>query len=203
MINLPGNLYIRSVRGREGGFSVGRLVTEIGEFVLRDEFLHQYGEGHYQGEFGIAEIYPASYVAGGRLVVEVRATLASLVLALAGDLPAAELQSDVLPPGGTALEAPADAKPQGPSEAEALPPEEPKPEAKAEGSVQDGLFADEEPQGPADNEADAQLFGTLWPLGDEVRLDTTVGRALFRRQKERLKVLGFTFQASSQIWLRA
>ena len=39
MINLPGNLYIRSVRGRNGDFSVGRLVTDIGEFVLRDEFL--------------------------------------------------------------------------------------------------------------------------------------------------------------------
>ena len=72
-----GNLYIRSVRGRNGDFSVGRLVTDIGEFVLRDEFLGQYGEGHYQGEFGIAEIYPASYVAGGRLGLEIRATLAS------------------------------------------------------------------------------------------------------------------------------
>ena len=81
MINLPGNLHIRSVRGRNGDFSVGRLVTDIGEFVLRDPFLDRYGEGCYRGEFGIAEIYPASYVAGGRLVVEIRATLSSLVLA--------------------------------------------------------------------------------------------------------------------------
>jgi len=47
MINLPGNLYIRSVHGRDGDYSVGRLVTDIGEFVLRDALLGQYEEGHY------------------------------------------------------------------------------------------------------------------------------------------------------------
>ena len=49
----------------------------------------------------------------------------------------------------------------------------------------------------------AHLFGILWPLGDTVKLDTSVNRSLFRRQKERIKALGYAFQASGQRWVRA
>lgn len=78
MVNLPGNLYIREVKGRNGGFSVGRLVTDIGEFVLRDPFLGRYGEGCYRGEFGIGEV--PRQLCGGRPLrsTEIRATLAGV-----------------------------------------------------------------------------------------------------------------------------
>jgi len=56
---------------------------------------------------------------------------------------------------------------------------------------------------PDGDAADTDLFGTLWPLGDTVKLDTSVNRSLFRRQKERIKALGYTFQASGQLWVRA
>ena len=60
------------------------------------------------------------------------------------------------------------------------------------------------PTGDPDGDgADAHLFGTLWPLGDTVKLDTSVDRPLFRRQKERIKALGYAFQASGQRWVRA
>ena len=211
MINLPGNLYIREVKGRNGGFSVGRLVTDIGEFVLRDPFLDQYGEGCYQGEFGIAEIFPASYVAGGRLVVEIRATLASLVLAAVEGPAEAEANS-----AGLTGQEPADPETQGGTGAS-------KPEAGpikldtaaspengptgASGNPKNGPTSQNEmfpPMGNPDGDAaDTDLFGTLWPLGDTVKLDTSVNRSLFRRQKERIKALGYTFQASGQLWVRA
>ncbi len=210
MIKLPGNLHIRSVRGRNGDFSVGRLVTDIGEFVLRDEFLRQYGEGHYQGEFGIAEIFPASYVAGGRMVIEIRATLASLALAAIDDLPGGQAEFALL----------ADANPIGPEAGEETPQSKTKATSKRDKSgvakpANDGQPADSEDGHPAQNEifpptgdtcddgADGQLFGALWPLGDTVRLDTSVSRALFRQQKERMKALGYTFRASGQLWVRA
>jgi len=200
MINLSGNLYIRSVHGRNGDFSVGRLVTDIGEFVLRDEFLRQYGEGHYQGEFGIAEIFPASYVAGGRMVIEIRATLASLALAAIDDLPGGQAESAVS----------AESALIGPEAGEATPPSKATSRRNKPGVAKppnDGQPAQNEifpPTGDAcDDGADAHLFGALWPLGDTVRLDTSVSRALFRQQKERMKALGYTFQASGQLWVRA
>src|SRR5690554_5670388 len=50
---------------------------------------------------------------------------------------------------------------------------------------------------------DAELFGLLWPLGQSVKLDPTVDRALFRRQVSRLKELGYRFQAPTQTWQAA
>jgi len=67
--------------------------------------------------------------------------------------------------------------------------------------AQDDIFP---PAGdPGDGGADAVLFGTLWPLGDTVKLDTSVDRPLFRRQKERIKALGYAFQAFGQRWVRS
>ena len=35
MINIPGQLAIRTINGRNGEFNVGKLSTSIGEFVIR------------------------------------------------------------------------------------------------------------------------------------------------------------------------
>lgn len=211
MINLPGNLYIREVKGRNGGFSVGRLVTDIGEFVLRDPFLDRYGEGCYRGEFGIAEIYPASYVAGGRMVVEIRATLASLVLVAVEGPDEANVDSAGL--AGQPPAAPENGDPTGDPKPEpdpAKPPTAVSPDGgqtAATGNTNNGHPAQNDifpPAGdPGGDGADALLFGTLWPLGDTVKLDTSVDRPRFRRQKERIKALGYAFQASGQRWVRA
>ncbi|CAG0933512.1 hypothetical protein PLCT1_02392 [Planctomycetaceae bacterium] len=199
MINLPGNLYIRSVHGRDGDYSVGRLVTDIGEFVLRDALLGQYEEGHYEGEFGIAEIFPASYVAGGRMVIEIRATLASLVLAAIEDLHGGPADSVALADSG-----PVEPE-KGEDTSQVIAPNNGQP-AENDG-MHDGQPAQDEifpATGDAgDDGADLHLFGTLWPLGDAVRLDTSVSRAVFRQQKERMKALGYAFQASGQLWVRA
>ena len=51
MINIPGQLAIRTISGRNGEFNVGRLSTSIGEFVIKDALLDQYDEGKYRGDF--------------------------------------------------------------------------------------------------------------------------------------------------------
>lgn len=211
MVNLPGNLYIREVKGRNGGFPVGRLVTDIGEFVLRDPFLGRYGEGCYRGEFGIAEV--PRQLCGGRPLrsTEIRATLASLVLA-AVEVPD---ETDVDPAGlaGQQPVAPENGNPTGDPKPESGPvkPDTATPpdggQTAATGNTKNGHPAQNDifpPMGNPDGDgADAHLFGTLWPLGDAVKLDTSVNRPLFRRQKERFKALGYAFQASGQLWVRA
>ena len=49
---------------------------------------------------------------------------------------------------------------------------------------------------------DAALFGTLWPLGDVVKLDATVDRRTLREQRDRLGALGYEFEPLSQQWHR-
>ena len=173
MLKLSGVLTIRTINGRNGPFNVGRLVTDIGEFSVKDTLLDQYEEGKYEGDFGISRIYPSYYLAGGRLVVEVRATLESMALAGIDELTVEDVVPAVEPD---------------PIE-EARPTATPQPDAPVDESA-----------GESGDDDDARLFGELWPLGEKVKLDPTVDRARFRRQKDRLKSLGYRFQPLGQFW---
>lgn len=79
MIKLSGSIQIRSIDGRNGSFNVGRLTTEIGEFAVK-RGIEEFDPGAYSGEFTISRIYPASYVIGGRSIVEVRADVEAIAL---------------------------------------------------------------------------------------------------------------------------
>lgn len=185
MIKLSGVLTIRNISGRNGPFSVGRLATDIGEFAIKDTLLDQYDEGRYEGDFGVTRIFPTSYVAGGRMVVEVRATLATMALAGIEALSDDRAQ-DITEPD--------------PLETDSTPAAEltPTPET----SPAESSAVSTESSGPFIGvDEDEILFGTLWPLGSNVKLDTTVERALFRRQKDRLKALGYRFQPVGQVWV--
>lgn len=183
MINIPGQLAIRTISGRNGDFNVGRLSTSIGDFVIKDALLDQYGEGKYQGDFLITEIRPSYYSTAGRLVVEIRAKLDSMSLDDVDNLTA--------------------------EDAARLSPNEPDPLDEEASAAQPETMqscslavADEAPFGmtPSDQEADAELFGTIWPLGDTVRLDTTVDRKQLRQQCTRLTQLGYVHNFKLQVW---
>jgi hypothetical protein len=184
MIKLRGTLSIRTISGRNGDFNIGRLTTEIGEFSVKDAELEQYDEGRYEGEFGVEQIYPTSYVAGGRMVMEVRARIG--LWALDG--------IDYLHPEDKA------------------PITEPDPvDELPTPVVQTAPVADDKPIKPAEEKPEhkesedslAVLFGTLWPLGDEVKLDPTVDRPRFRAQKDHLKSIGYKFRPLDQVWVDA
>lgn len=182
MIKLSGTLTLRIINGRNGAFRVGRLLTTIGEFAVKDAVLDQYEEGSYEGEFGVTKIYPTYYSAAGRLVVEVRAELSSIAL----------IKIDPLGQQETILE-------QDPLEEErnsapkAEPMRKPKTRSPAPKAATETTEASD----------DAGLFGLLWPLTEQVKLDPTVDRSVFRQQRDRLKALGYTFQPVGQLWLQA
>lgn len=172
MLKLSGVLTIRTIDGRNGPFNVGRLVTDLGEFSVKETLLDQYEQGKYEGDFGISRIYPSYYLAGGRLVVEVRATLETMALAGIDALTAEDVE----------------------------PAAEPDPIEETPTVTLDRVATGDEVTASGDTDPDAQLFGELWPLGSKVKLDPTVDRARFRRQKEQLKQLGYQFQPLGQYW---
>ena len=59
--------------------------------------------------------------------------------------------------------------------------------AAAPGSTEDG---------------DAALFGLLWPLGESVKLDSTIDRRALRAQIARLGELGYALDFKTQEWSR-
>ncbi|TVT83955.1 DUF3275 family protein [Pseudomonas sp. H3(2019)] len=196
MINIPGQLAIRTISGRNGDFNVGRLSTSIGEFVIKDALLDQYNEGKYRGDFLVTEIRPSYYSTAGRLVVEIRAKIESMMLDDVDNLTAED----------AAKLSPNEQDPLDEESAEsnaAPPPRKSQPTASATPLAP----ADEAPfgMGPVSStnnttDADAKLFGTIWPLGETAKLDTTVDRQRLRDQCTRLGELGYVLDFKLQVW---
>ncbi len=193
MIKIPGQLAIRTIHGRNGAFNVARLSTSIGEFVVKDQVLDQYSEGKYDGEFVITQISPSSYSHSGRTVIEVRARLDAMILdemdALSQDdaerLDQKEvdpLEEDVAAVQATQSTTVADAG------------------DAPFGMAQPELASTAESLVPANE--DEVLFGTLWPMGDSVKLDPTVDRQRMRAQCARLGQLGYQLNFKQQVWER-
>ena len=185
MITLAGQLAIRTIHGKNGDFNVGRLSTNIGEFYVKDADLEQYPEGKYDGDFIITEIFQYSYSSGNRSVTETRARLGGMTLS-----------------GTDALSN---------DEAREMAPQEVDPIDEAPSRVvipqtSDDPLANDQQYGYSNEDAiasendDAALFGVLYPIGQTVKLDSTVDRKLLRRQKERLEQLGYRFDFNNQIW---
>lgn len=180
-IVVSGSLTIREIFGRNGVFKVGRLLTQLGEFSVKDALLDQYDPGTYDGNFGIGRIYPSYYVAGGRIIVEVRASVENMVLSGI---------DDQLPEETTFTEPdPVD------TEIVTVEPVDTKPSS----SESDTQNADDN---KSKLDSDTELFGSLIPLADSVKLDPTVKRTVLRVQCDRLKALGYKFQPATQTWCK-
>tara|TARA_R110001599_G_scaffold56410_5_gene156051 strand:+ start:4276 stop:4884 length:609 start_codon:yes stop_codon:yes gene_type:complete len=199
MINLSGQLAIRTIHGRNGDFNVGRLTTSIGEFVIKNAELDQYNEGKYDGDFIITEIRPSTYNTSGRMVIEIRAHLGGMTLSSIDPLSSDE--ANRLSPQEVD---PIDEEAQAPVPTAAAPIE-------ATEQVSGDPLVDTTPFGasastmtdtPIPEDTDATLFGTLWPLGESVKLDATVDRRVLRQQRDRLGVLGYEFAPLTQDWHR-
>lgn len=160
----------------------------------------------FEGEFLLLEIRPASYFASGRLVVEVRAKVGEMLLTEDGMLvtqhgPRFD-SAEMDPLEEEAAPAPSEpAPPSTPGPGEPAAP--PVPSSQGEAGEASGPQAPDAYASGQEANPDAELFGLLWPLGQSVKLDPTVERALFRRQVSRLKELGYRFQAPTQTWQAA
>ena len=193
-ISLPGTLRIKRINGSNGPFCVGDLETEIGEFRVKDAVLDQFDEGTYAGQFWITQIFPWSYTAYGRMVIEIRARLADL-----------QIEGQRRNGGNKEIEEPDPVK-ETPSAAPApaLPQAAPE-EAAGQSEQQAGAQTDPaEHDAAASDDPDLALFGAeLYAsvqAGQAVKLDPTIDRIQFRGQRDRLKALHYKFDAGSQSW---
>jgi len=193
-IIVPGQLTLRTIRGRNGPFTVGRLTTHLGVFEVKDAELEQYPEGKYDGEFVIRYIYPKAYPTGGGMRFEIRARLDGMTLSGIDKLSRAEARSfasqDVDPLDEELGSQPLAAPTAAPNPAPAPVP------ASTTAPLGDTTAT---ASGSTDSD-DAALFGLLWPLGESVKLDSTIDRRTLRLQIARLGVLGYALDFRSQQW---
>ena len=190
MVKLEGTLKTRVIHGRNGDFSVGSLLTNIGEFSVKDPMLEQYSEGEYRGEFLISKIFPISYAWGGAVRVEIRAIIESVNIF--------DSQEKAMPvtPEPDPLVIDEAQQPQKTSTDK--PVESDKPEHPGKSDTKQQAVS-------AEMTVDQALFGSVQVKncpGDEVKLDLTVDRQLVRQQRDKLRELGYAFDAKRQLWVK-
>lgn len=196
MIKIEGKLTVRSINGKNGAFSVGKLATSVGEFVVKDALLDQFPEGSYDGEFVIAKIFPTSYSIRGNIVVEVRAIIDEFVI---DDAKEGEQHDSSTPTIPDPLDE--EKKGAGQSTPPPVPAQSTTPVGEAE---EDNAGKPEMEFDSEQDKLDYELFGDLYDevamLADGIKLDPTVGREKFRQQRDRLKELGYRFDSTTQSW---
>ncbi len=193
-VRVRGTINIQRKAGRKGDFNIGDLSTEIGAFEVKDALIEQFEPGKYAGEFIIQWIEPDSFSWRGRVFVKNRATLAEILVD----------EEDVgAPPPSTPPEPDPIDSTAGRHQA-ARPAAVPDP-VLATGHTTPADAQGQQPDaGTGAQDVDEALFGGEIHQqvleGAAIKLDPTVDRELFRRQRDRLKVLGFAFDAKSQTW---
>ncbi|KTB95150.1 hypothetical protein AO073_14930 [Pseudomonas syringae ICMP 11293] len=206
-IIVPGQLTLRTIRGKNGPFTVGRLATHLGVFEVKDPELEQYAEGKYDGEFVIRYIFPKSYPVGGGMRFEIRASLDGMTLNGIDKLSRDEARSfasqDVDP-----LEEELSTQPAAKPARASRPAKPASVQASADPLVDTTPFGADAPPPAAsaapgsEEDPDAALFGPLWELGESVKLDSTIDRRVLRAQIARLGELGFVLDFKTQEWSR-
>ncbi|MDN7435690.1 DUF3275 family protein [Burkholderia multivorans] len=208
---VPGQLTLRTIHGRNGKFNVGKLDCQLGKFTIKDAELEQYPEGKYQGEFVLRYIFLKSYpISDGSMRSEMRANLDGMTLLGIDKLSRDEARSfgtqevDPLDEEQGAQLAATPAKP-----AKASRPAKPAPvQASADPLVDTTPFGMDAPTPAAatapgsTEDDDAALFGILWPLGQSVKLDSTIDRRTLRAQIARLGEMGYALDFKTQEWSR-
>jgi Protein of unknown function (DUF3275) len=207
-IRVRGTITITRKEGRHGGFNVGDLVTDVGLFEVKDALIEEFEPGNYTGEFLIAWIEPDSFAWRGKVFVKQRATLAEILIDEAdeGGTPPAQ------PHEPDPIEATAGAEAATPGARPASAPAGFRSDTQTSVSAAAGSAKslpaqiDHDPAAKADTtDPDAKLFGpeiyALLHKRETIKLDPTTERQLFRQQRDRLKDLGYSFDAKPQTWV--
>jgi len=186
-IRITGTLVVKEIKGANGKFCVGDLNTPLGEFKVKESILDQFSEGRYEGEFLIERFYLSTYVWRGKSTTDIRARVMEVFLDTVDEGKVEDVQTEPDPittDPSTAV-------------TKATSPDTPVPAVL--------VMENSGNQDPAYLEL-LDLFGVdladlVWD-SKEVKLDPTVDRAVFRNQRDRLKELGYLFDAKSQGWLK-
>jgi len=170
---VKGRMVVHTRQGQFGSFNYAFLYTEIGEFVVRYNALDEFSADEYKGVFYIKEIYQKSRKFGVSIIID--------NIAVIDDVNLEYVVNKTMMVEPEAIE--------DPIEEESLLD-------SSNNSKSSNLVS-------TINEIEKkQLFGELFPLGNLVKLDPTVGRAVLRNQAEYLKKIGYSFVADNQTWIK-
>jgi hypothetical protein len=215
-IRVRGTITIQRKNSARGAFNIGDLNTEIGEFEVKDSLIEEFEPGKYTGDFLIKWIAPDSFSWRGRVFVKNRATLEEILIDEADETAPAPSSPPEPDPIESQSHQPAHAQAStsasnstsaasvAPSPESAAPaPRQPR-SSPREGNANPVASAPAAAKPASDIAADEHLFGNeifaLLQRKELIKLDPSVDREMFRKQRDRLRTLGYAFDPKSQSW---
>ncbi len=186
-----GTLSVKAINGKRGVFNVGKLLTDIGEFSVKDKALEQFDAGVYEGEFLVDLIEPQTTRWKGNFFFEIVARIAD---------------------GGYHINQEGTGTVDNSTQSEPDPMDDERSAKPAEPSAaQAKLVSPSSFKTKPDNLAvslamdmevfDAEILAAI-EVFEVVKLDASVDRELFRKQRDALKALGYRFNAKEQNWYK-
>jgi hypothetical protein len=195
MILLDGTVTNKIINGVNGDFSVGTFQTEIGKFKIRSALLDQFEEGEYNVRAAVNKFDLNSYQSkrNGIIITEIEAHVDTLEL----------IDGDIKPVDQVSIEPDASLEKESSTKTVTADADSKKSEKPASGKI---VLSNKKAKSKAEpqnaNKAELEkLFGHLWPLGNEVKLDTTLPRSMIIKQKSYLSGC-YDFNAKTQIWIK-
>lgn len=177
MNTITGRLVVNTIVGKFGEFNVGTLYSSLGDFVVKYDGLDEFNEGTYEGRFIVQRTYQKTRKFRVGIIIEPVAEIDEILLDEVYEGGQEDLPSPIPDPVEEELEE----------------------DHQGQESVESALASVSENSSDEDSQV---LFGGLWPIGGTVKLDPTVGRAVFRQQRDYLKANGYGFSSKEQVWVK-
>jgi hypothetical protein len=197
MVQLEGKIINKLIAGRNGIFSSATYLTEEGVFKIKDPLLDQYPEGEYTAQVVAKGFSINSYPSrkNGIYISEI------LIDAHSIDI----LDYEIKPVENVTVEPDASVDESAESvNAESTKTEKPKKLKMVRLKIESNNSSSESVKTVSESDADAELkelFGSLWPLGDSVKLDKLLPRPTIIKQASILNQT-HALDPKTQVWSR-
>jgi Protein of unknown function (DUF3275) len=206
MQSFQAQLVVEEIVGRRSNFSVGTLITSLGPFKVEDSALDQFKAGTYTGTFLVEKIFSKGVPWRGGFFTKIIAKIAKdgYLIDEESDAPThlsnpGQVEPDPVDDGASLGQTDVPTKSARPSLT--------KRQGHIAPTLEIGTMANLASQEPAIDQRsqDQTLFGIglfeFFEQREELALDPSVDRAMFRQQRDRLKAVGYRFEAQNQRWL--
>lgn len=187
-----GTLQVIERTGRYGPFCVGKLLTDVGPFYVKNKILDEFTAGSYTGLFTITRIFNETNFNDGQTFIKLCASLDWNALKI--------LQQDDSEPDSASLNASAAVESsiescEGKPSAETILSSEKDDDARV---LQSNSFRDDTKSDKIDSLE--SLKSLLEQNAVKVFLDGSTDRPIFVQMRELLKSKGFKFDAADYSW---